>query len=495
MKRSIFFLGAIIFYIIPLFAQAPDTLWTKTYGGLYNDEGLCVQQTFDGGFIISGYKEVLGGILIRKVYLVKTDEFGDTLWTRIYGNLGNHVGNWVQQTSDSGYIVVGGITHFNNNIDVYLIKTDSNGDILWQRIIGGLDYNEGNCVRETTDGGYIIVGYTKSFGAGISDVYLIKTDANGVVDWTRTYGGQLWEQGNSVQQTSDSGFVLVGYKTISTSPSGADSDVYLIKTDANGDTLWTRLYGVQEGQYREEGWSVQQTSDGGYIVTGETWYPGSPAWEIDVYLIKTDANGDTLWTKTYDRDERTDVGRSIQLTLDGGYIIAGYTHIFATNYDVYLIKTDAIGDTTWTMNLGRDDPFYPYDEGWSVQQTSDGGYIISGLSWGNKRDVYLIRLAPKPTQIETEVDGQLPQSFALYQNYPNPFNPTTTIKYQLPELSYVTIKIYDILGREVATVINEEKPGGSYEVAFDATTLSSGIYFYRLQTGSFVETKKMVLLR
>jgi hypothetical protein len=501
MKSFVFLIVAYLIFITTSFAQAPDTLWTKTYGRPDRDEGLCVQQTFDGGFIITGYTEIRdqgSGLIQWKVYLLKTDEYGDTLWTKNYGSFGHHVGNFVQQTSDSGYIIAGGVTHFDNNVNAYLIKTDINGNLLWEKSIGGTQYDEGNCVRETTDGGYIIAGYTRSFGAGISDVYLIKTDANGVIDWTRTYGGQLWEQGNSVQETTDRGFIIVGYKTISTSPYGADSDVYLIKTDANGDTLWTRLYGVQEGEYRDEGWSVQQTTDGGYIISGETWRPGALSWQIDFYLIKTDAIGYTIWTKTFDGFESTDVGRSVQQTLDGGYIIAGYTNDYPLNHDVFLVKTNTNGDIVWTKSLGRNLGSYPYDEGWSVQQTMDGGYIVVGFGWNypvSDSDIYLIRLAFDPTQIEIEADNQLPQSFTLYQNYPNPFNPITTIKYSIPVDRFVMLNVFNVIGEKVSSLVDEFKTSGSYHVVFDAGNLSSGIYFYRLQVGSFIETRKMILMK
>jgi hypothetical protein len=286
---------------------------------------------------------------------------------------------------------------------------------------------------------------------------------------------------------------------------GPDSDVYLVKTDANGDTLWTRLYGVLAGEYRDEGWSVQQTTDGGYIISGETWRPGALSWQIDFYLIKTDANGDTTWTRTFDGFESTDVGRSAQQTLDGGYIIAGYTNDYPGNHDVFLVKTNTNGDKVWTKNLGRNIGSYPYDEGWSVQQTTDGGYIVVGFGWNypvSDSDVYLIKLAHNPTQIETEVDNQPPQGFALYQNFPNPFNPTTTISYSIPLSSFASLKVYNALGKEVAVPANEEKPAGNFKVNFNAKDLTSGIYFYKLQAmpigrqaGSFVETKKMLLFK
>lgn len=520
MKRSIFFLITIVIYVIPSFAQAPDTLWTKTYGRPDSDEGLCVQQTFDGGFIITGFTQIKDpstGLIQQFVYLLKTDEYGDTLWTKYYGSSAHHVGNFVQQTSDSGYIIAGGITHFNNDVNAYLIKTDINGNLLWERSIGGASYDEGNCVRETTDGGYIIAGYTRSYGNN-SQIYLIKTDTNGLTEWIKTYGDDDWDEARSIQVTSEGEFIIVGYKVVATSPGGADSEVYLLKTDSDGDTLWTKLYGYRTGFYRDEGWSVQQTTDGGFIIAAETWYPGGSSWLIDAYLIKTAANGDTTWTRAYNiPGNNWSVPRSVWQTLDGGYIIAGYSSIPPLNHEVLLIKINADGDTVWTKNLGKNLGSFPYDEGWSVQQTTDGGYIVTGFSWNypiSDSDVYIIRLAPNPTQIENEVDNQLPQGFALYQNYPNPFNPTTTIKYSIQSverfaesltnnnnerignsLYNVSIKVYDVLGAVVAILVNEQKPAGSYEINFNADGLPSGVYLYKLQAGSFVETKKMILLK
>jgi hypothetical protein len=216
------------------------------------------------------------------------------------------------------------------------------------------------------------------------------------------------------------------------------------------------------------------------------------------YLIKTNANGDTTWTRTYDGFESTDVGRSVQQTLDGGYIIAGYTNEYPLNHDVFLVKTNTIGDTVWTKTLGRNLGSYPYDEGWSVQQTTDGGYIVVGFGWNypvSDSDVYLIRLASNPTQIETEADNQLPQSFALYQNYPNPFNPSTTIRYSIPADGFVKLIVFNAIGEKVRTLVNEFNPAGSYEINFDAGDLSSGIYFYRLQSDNFNTIKKLILLK
>jgi hypothetical protein len=379
--------------------QSAQGGWTRTYGGTDWEKALSAQQTSDGGYIIAGATKSFGAGG-WDVYLIETDASGDTLWTRTYGGT-DHDGSYsVQQTSDDGYIIAGITGSFGAvEGDVYLIKTDASGDTLWTRTYGGTDYEIGLSVQQTSDGGYIIVGNTDSFGAGGLDVYLIKTDASSDTLWTRTYGGPGDDLGVSVQQTSDGGYIIAG----STFSFGAgESDFYLVKTDASGETLWTKTYG---GTAHDAAFSVQQTSDDGYIIVGQTFSFGAGfLQQDDVYLIKTDANGDTLWTRTYG-GIGSDSGASVQQISDGGYIIAGRTeHIVAailefirgdvnfnaTNYDVYLIKTDAGGDTLWTRTYGG----AILDEASSVQQTSDDGYIIAGStnSFGaGEDDFYLIK--------------------------------------------------------------------------------------------------------
>jgi hypothetical protein len=307
----------------------------RTYGGSDWEKGASVQQTTDGGYIVAGYTDSFGSGFYD-VYLIKTDPSGETLWTRTYGGNNSDYGASVQQTTDGGYIVTGYTASFGAGLDdvynVYLIKTDPSGDTLWTRTYGGSVIDRGSSVQQTTDGGYIVVGDTDSFGAGFYDVYLIKTDSSGDTLWTRTYGGNSSDYGYSVQQTTDGGYIVAG-KTRSFGP--VVYDVYLFKTDSAGNTLWERTYG---GSDYESGNSVQQTMDGGYIVAGRTESVG--AGYADVYLIRTNASGDTLWTRTYGGSD-WDVGESVQLTKDGGYVITGRTESFGAGYaDVYLIKTD-----------------------------------------------------------------------------------------------------------------------------------------------------------
>jgi len=362
--------------------------WQKTFGGSSYDEGCFVQQTKDGGYIIAGSTSSFGAGS-NDVYLIKTDTNGILQWQKTFGGRSNDSGKSIQQTADGGYIITGETLSFGaGRSDVYLIKTDPNGNLQWQKTFGGGDWDDGYSVQQTADGGYIIAGGTWSFGEGNWDVYLIKTDPNGNSQWQKTFGSRDADAGYSVQQTSDGGYIIAG----STLSFGAGScDGYLIKTDSNGNSQWQKTFG---GSKRDYGLSIQQTADGGYIIAGGTNSFG--AGEEDVYLIKTYPNGDRQWEKTFG-GSKWERGDSVQQTSDGGYIISGTTRSFgAGSYDVYLIKTDPNGDSQWEKTLGES----LEDWGRSVHQTADGGYIIAGRSksfGGGRTDVYLIKLGPPNT--------------------------------------------------------------------------------------------------
>jgi len=251
-------------------------IWfVKTFGGNDHDEGFSVQQTTDDGYIITGYTFSFGGG--SSVWLIKTDSNGNEQWNQTFGGGSNDV----QQTDDDGYIITGYTQSFGNGeYDVWLIKTDSQGNEEWNQTFGGSVWDEGWSVQQTTDGGYIITGTTRSFGNGNTDVWLIKTDSNGNEQWNQTFGGGSNDVGQSVQQTIDDGSFSFG---------GGEYDVWLIKTDSQGNEEWNQTFGGSGG---EGGSSVQQTTDGGYIITGETDSFGNGG--NDVWLIKTDPQGNTV---------------------------------------------------------------------------------------------------------------------------------------------------------------------------------------------------------
>lgn len=317
-----------------------DSLWTKTFGGPGQDYGSSLQITSDGGYIITGRTEHANGN--KDVYLMKTDVNGDSLWTKTYGGTSVDFGLFVQQTSDGGFIITGATESYGNGgRDVYLIKTDINGDSLWTKTFGGTAFDIGNCVQQTTDGGYIIVGGTNSFGNGNRDAYLIKTDGNGLEQWNQTFGGIEFDVGSNVKQTTVGDYIFTGR----TASFGAgNKDVYLVKTDASGVEQWHQTFG---GSAFDLGTCVDQTTDGGYIICGGTDSYGAGA--RDLYLIKTDGNGLEQWNETFGGSS-FEMASSMQLNFDGSYIIIGGTESYgAGDRDVFLIKKQ--GNNTSIINF------------------------------------------------------------------------------------------------------------------------------------------------
>ncbi len=347
---------------------APLTQWNKTYGGIGRERAYSVQQTLDGGYIVAGdtNSSGKGGY---DFWLVKTDSAGNQQWNRTHGGTGDDYVGSIQQTSDGGYIVGGDTRSFGaGESDFWLVKTDSSGNEEWNRTYGGTDYELGYSVQQTCDSGYIIAGFTFSFGAGEGDIWLVKTNSSGGQQWNRTYGGPHEEEGYSVQQTSDGGYIVAG--SAETWGTG-ETDFWLVKTDSAGHQQWNRTYGKY---YLNWAYSVQQTSDGGYVVTGET---NSNLAKSDLWLVKTDSSGNEQWNKTYG-GTGNDWANSVQQTPDNGYIIAGGTNSSGRGgYDFWLVKTDSAGNEQWDKTYGG----IHDEDAFSIQQTSDGGYVVAG--WTN----------------------------------------------------------------------------------------------------------------
>ncbi len=483
--KQLLFLSLTIFLSVTFaLAQPPDTLWTRTYGGSGQDRARSVCETSDHGFIIAGTTNSFGAGA-RDVYVIRTDPYGDTIWTRTYGGEEWEQGASILQSADGGYVITGYTYSFGaGSSDLYLLMTNSTGDTVWTRTYGGENWDSGIVVRHATDGGYIILGDTESFGSGYRDIWLLKTDEVGDTLWTKTYGGTYLELPGSVSQTDDNGYIIVS----STDLIPSMTYLYLIKTDSSGEVLWSRLIPCGDGIFAE---SVAQTSDGGYIIGVSSFSYSDYDW--DICLLKTYSNGDSAWARVYGGDE-WDQLFSVQPTSDGGYLLGGVTESFgAGQTDAYVIKTDALGSEIWSAVYGgtSDDGCY------SVSQTSDEGYIIAGSTYSfgeGNGDVWLLRL-----DSETGLTGQggtnLPLRVALIQNHPNPFNPSTTISYSLPVQRDIRLSIYNLLGQRVATVFEGFQQAGEHSITWDASAFPSGIYFARLKAGGGAETVKMVLLK
>lgn len=376
----VFFFSFLLFIGAGCFGQIT---FQKTYGGPSEDRCYDVKQCMDGGYILTGYKTNFGAL--KDIWIVKTNASGDTLWTKSFGGTNEDCGYSVDLCADGGYIITGYTESFGaGSREIILIKIDSIGGTAWEKTYGGTDWEWGFDVNQTSDGGYIVCGITKSYGAGMTDAYLIKTDNLGALLWTKTFGGADWDWGLDVKQCTDGGYIVAG---ITESFGAGNEDVYLIRTDDNGNTLWTSTYG---GIERDGGSCIQQCQDGGFIISGYTHSYG--VGDADVYVIKTNTNGIPLWSKTYGHGGTTgDTGESIKQCTDGGFIIGGWTETpqgGAANG--YIIRITFDGDTLFTRKFGGTEHEFAF----SIEQCSDGGYIIGGTTqsfgdtWGQ---FYLVK--------------------------------------------------------------------------------------------------------
>ena len=357
----------LLFVIIGIQVNAQST-FQATFGGASLDYGYSVQQTTDGGYIMAGYSSSFGSY---DLYLVKVASDASLEWSKTFGGTAADLGNSVQQTNDGGYIITGYITGIGAGLsDVYLVKTTPDGTVEWTKTFGGTKDDQGNSVRQTSDGGYIITGSTQSFGQGSSDVYLLKTASDGSLQWTKTYGGIGSDYGYFVRQTTDGGFIITG-ATASYGPSGGFGNVYLLKTLSDGTLEWGKSFGGTSSDY---GNCVQQTTDGGYIIAGSTQTYGAGG--FDAYLIKTTSNGTYSWSKTYG-GAASDEAYAVVQTADGGYTVAGYAASYTPFMPrVYLVRATSNGTYSWSKIYGGTGD----DRGYSLQQTTDGGYVIAGYT-------------------------------------------------------------------------------------------------------------------
>lgn len=327
--------GGSDFWLVKLDVNG-NVLWQRTYGGGNNEFGRDVKQTADGGYILTGYTYSYGAGS-HDVWLVKTDANGIKQWSETFGGDGFEYGEGVDQCADGGYIIVGCDYHGGDDpwSEVYLIRTDATGNELWNRTLGQWGhFNWGYDVKQVSDGNFVFVGYAEGIGSGKKDVWLVKLDDNGVTQWQRTFGGSSYERGYSFQETNGQGLIITGYTS---SFGDGDKDVWLIKTNRNGHEEWNRRFG---GDKDEEGAMVIQTDDGGYIVTGETWSFGSGT--NDIYIVRTDENGNRLWNRTYG-GTRSDFADAIA-AWDDGFIIFGTTWSYGEGeYDVMFMRTDEQG--------------------------------------------------------------------------------------------------------------------------------------------------------
>jgi hypothetical protein len=380
LRRNTVLLSAVLSVLLGAFfilsVKADVTMWTQTYGGPRNDRGSSLVETSNGDYVIAGTTQ---SVLFRQddLWLIKTDAHGTMLWDQTYGGPEYDEVSSLTTTSDYGYAVAG-----YSGIDFWLVKIDAYGNMEWNKTYGGDWPDHAFAVVETSDGGYAVAGYTESFAVEDPDIipldskpadfWLIKTDAYGNAEWNQTYGGKAAEGAYSLVATSDGGYALAGFTT-------NNGSIWLVKTDEFGNMEWDQTYGG--GSFS----SLVVTSDGGYAFAGSTSDFG--AGESDFWLVKTDAEGNVEWNMTYGGAE-DDIATSLVVTSDGGYALAGRTYSFFS--DFWLVKTDVAGNMEWNQTYGGADWEYCN----SLVATSDGGYALAGTtkSFGaGYSDVWVIK--------------------------------------------------------------------------------------------------------
>lgn len=400
--------------------------------GDWDDWGESGLQTADGGYIIAGYSDGFD-TTYNCVFVLKLNQQGDTVWTKAIIDSNDTKAKAIAQATDGGFIIAGRIKN-----DAYLLKIDSAGNKLWSKTFGstiGIDWFAG--VEQSADGGYVATGHTNSFGYGGYDIYVVKTTSSGDILWTKTYGSQLGESARAIKQTPDGGYIICGTATLDSVNNTLA--VFVVKTNAQGDTLWTKKIGS-----RSSGNSLALTADGGYIVAGIIEQGPVISRRDEVYLVKLNSTGDTAWTKSI-RGPKDQYANSVQQTASGGYVVTG-ARLFNSgsgDWDILVIKTDAVGDTVWTRLFG----YWWGDYGNSVVQTADGGYFVCGsgrnIFGGTNMQVYVIKLEADENinslAAETAEDVN-------WQVYPNPSTGKLTVD---AGNRYAQLFVYNLMGEVV----------------------------------------------
>jgi hypothetical protein len=458
----------------------------KVIGNSGYDYGVSAQQTFDKGYIVGGSTSSFGNGN-SDIYLLKTDSLGIPKLQKMFGGINIDRGTCVKQTSDKGYVILGYTNSFGTGgYDVYLVKTDSLLDTLWTKTYGGTDWDFGNCVEQTTDGGYIICGGTYSYGKGDEDYYLIKTNMNGDTVWTKTFGGTHEDVAKSVIQTSDGGYILTGY---SKSMGDTLGDFYTIKTNQFGDTTWTNKYGGIKADYAND---ILENRYGGYLIGGETKSFG--AGDFDAIILKISSLGITDSSKT-DGGPNYDGITSITERADGKIAATGISKSFGFvngNGDMYFY----VFNPDWSYFTSNTFGTYYSDWGYSIENTNDKGFILCGNTNGFNNhldDVYLVKT--DSMGLSTPEGSESVSIVGILENkksdrsifiYPNPVKDLLKLAIQ-NSTGEVSIKIFNVVGEEIKSI------AGNSTLSINVLDIPNGIYFIMITTKDFSGSQKLII--
>jgi hypothetical protein len=459
-------------------AQPPDSLWFRVYGDIMDDIGFDAIEAGEDEYIVIG--KVEKSDYNWDAYVAKLDNNGDIIWENTYGGAQREQIVSICPGLYFGYVMTGYTsTDANGLSDIWILFIDDNGDSIASMKYGSWASDQGNWISTNVDQGFIVVSRSEIYQWG-DQIYLMKLDISLDTIWTKTYGGPMQDYGHCVEETSDYGYIIAGRTYTTVYPESGDA--WVIKTDSNGDTVWTKKYG---GDNEDIFYSLVETDDG-YIFAGQTWSYGAGL--KDVYVVRTNDNGDTIWTKTYG-GEGAEMAYRIFETEDGNYVIAGYnTPVSGINRDVYVIEIDGDGNLIWEEYYGDS---YDSEYLYGGTATSDGGFIFTGrvdYYSSLEDDIFVLKLGEGNSGIE---EMAILNKLSLY-NYPNPFKNSTTFHLNMSANSLVELTVYDSFGKIIETIIRERSEMGSMEIEWYTGNLPKGVYYVKLKVGNSVVVNKIL---
>ena len=502
------FLVAFMLFNLNLSAQPGSIEWEHNYGGSEGETANDIQTTDDGGYIVAGQSDSADGDVSENngdddYWIVKLDGSGNIEWEGNYGGSARERAYSVQQTDDGGYIVAGDsesddvdVSGNNGEYDYWVIKLDSTGNIEWEENYGGSDFDRAESIQQTSDGGYIVCGESNSDDGDVSDnngeddYWVLKLGSSGIIEWEENYGGSYTDNANSILQTDDGGYIVSGY----TNNSGSDLDYLVIKLDNSGGIEWDKNYG---GSDNDGATSIQATNDGGYIVAGgSTSSDGDVSFNYggaDYWIVKLNSSGVIEWENSYGGNFR-DEPQSIQQTTDGGYIIAGGSmsddgNVSSNNglEDYWVVKIDGSGNIEWEETYGG----IAFDTPDSVKQTDDGGYIVAGNSLSADGDVGGNQGTVDMWIVKIEGSGTMGTSNDVLDSdlkiYPNPTRKNITVE-NIGSQEPQNAILRDISGRMISQ--QEIDNPSSFQIKLEQET---GIYIIELKYANGNRTFQKVL--
>lgn len=496
-----------------IYAQVPSIEWQKTFGGSNVEGSSKIIQTTDGGYILGGLSfsndlDVVGNHGGSDFWVIKTSINGTLEWKKSFGGTGNEYLYSLQQTTNGGYILAGYTTSNNGDVtinhggsDFWIVKISSLGIIEWEKSYGGSSDDLARSIQQTTDGGYIVVGITGSNNGdvvghlGYNDFWVIKISSVGILEWQKTLGGSFYDDAYFIRQTTDGGYIVIGNTgsvdgNVTTSY-GSD-DILIVKLSSLGLLEWNKSIG---GSGVDLSTCIIQTTDGGYIIAGQTNSTNIPGvlnyGNYDCLVIKLSSTGVIEWNKNYG-GSNSDLFDTVQQTIDGGYILVGVT--YSNNNDVtgyygdrdsWVVKINSTGIIQWQKVIGGTG----FDSGTDVIQTTDSGYIVFNSTSSSDGDFTLNNGNLDYGIVKFGPDNLSTNSFKEVNSisiFPNPTKDNLTIK-----LDYFTanqeITITDILGK----IINNQKLDG-LTTTINTSNLEKGIYILNLKNEAQLISQKFI---